>query len=84
LKNPSETLAIAIYWFAGGYAGLWWTPYALQAGLIGLIIGLLLYLWTRIIEEQGGRIPPLLGGALFAPPLNLMLFGAMVWVISRL
>ena len=79
LENPGEALAIALYWFAGGYIAAWWTPVATQAGLIGMVIGLMLYLWTRSIEDQGGKIPPLLGCALLAPPLNFMLFGAAIW-----
>jgi hypothetical protein len=79
LKNPGETLVIALYWFAGGYSFVWWTPYALQAGLIGVIIGMVLYLWTRLIEDQGDKVPPLLGCALFVPPFNLILFGMVIW-----
>jgi hypothetical protein len=82
LENPGEALAIALYWFAGGYIAAWWTLLATQAGLIGIVIGLVLYLWTRAIEDQGGKIPPLLGCALLAPPLSLLLFGAVIWAMN--
>jgi hypothetical protein len=39
-----ETLFFASYWFVGGYAALALTPYAVQGGLIGSILGLLLLL----------------------------------------
>ena len=38
------TLFFASYWFVGGYAVLALTPYAIQGGLVGSIIGLLLLL----------------------------------------
>ena len=84
MENPGESLAIAIYWFAGGYISTWWTPYALQAGLVGMVIGLVLYLWTRSIEDRGGTVPPLLGCVLLTPPLNFILFGAAIWGLSLL
>lgn len=42
------------YWFIGGYSLTWFTPYALQAALIGLIIGELLLAAILLIEDQGG------------------------------
>ncbi|NIU60215.1 MAG: hypothetical protein GWN67_28845 [Phycisphaerae bacterium] len=77
-------LLVAGYWFSGGYIFAWWTPYATEAGLIGAIMGLVLLAWTHFIEDRGGNVPPLLGCALFAPPLTLMLIGGIGWIMERL
>jgi phosphate/sulfate permease len=83
IKRSLEALLVAAYWFAGGSIFAWWTPYALEAGLIGSIIGLVLFAWVRLIEDRGGHVPPLLGLLLLAPPLSLLLAGAIIWVLER-
>ena len=38
-----EPLFFALYWFIGGYAATWFTPWALQTGIGSSLIGLILY-----------------------------------------
>jgi hypothetical protein len=83
VKRGIEALLVAAYWFAGGYVFAWWTPYALEAGLLCALTGLVLFAWVRLIEDQGGHVPPLLGLLLLAPPLSLLLAGAIIWVLER-
>ena len=77
MQRIIEASLIAAYWFIGGYIALALTPFARQAGLAALIIGMLLFLWARAIESRGGKIPYLLGGLLFGSPFTLMFIGAV-------
>ena len=79
MRDPRLALFIAIYWFTGGYACLGLTPYALQAGLIGHIIGLTLLIWFYAVEDRGDKVSPVLGYLLFAPPLTMLLAGIIAW-----
>jgi heme/copper-type cytochrome/quinol oxidase subunit 4 len=83
LEDIGLAVFIAVYWFVSGYVFAWWTPFAVEAGLIGTTIGLSLFAWVHITEGRGGKVPMPLGCALFAPPMTLILVGAIIWVIEN-
>ena len=79
MRDPRLALFIAIYWFTGGYTCLALTPYALQIGLVGHIIGLVLLTWFYAVEDRGDKVPPILGYLLFALPLTMVVIGLIAW-----
>jgi hypothetical protein len=52
LGDPRIVVAIAIYWFIGGYMALALTPLAFEAGLVAMIIGLVLHLWRALLKTE--------------------------------
>ena len=66
------------------YILAWSTAYSVQAGLVGVIFGLLMLIWYFRYEDRGENAPLFIGYVLFAPPLTLILIGAIWWLLKRL
>ena len=87
MRQPVLTLIIVAYWFLACWFPLvvirQLAPYAVRAGLVTLVIGLVLLLWVWWYEDKGRYAPPFLGWALIFPP-SVGIVAGLVWGFMRL
>ena len=58
-------LFITVYWFVGGYAVAWFTPFAFLTGRIGVVIGLVAFLVFLMYEDTNQKAPIIVGCVLW-------------------